>query len=120
MELDNVGHSVAVVHRLFVGEVEVDGDAEVGAGDDDRRNGEVEGEQEDDEREALVLHLAPGEGAGQAEGLGTVPPPAQDGEQSPDQSVQPDPQAQDLYLLPANCFLCRGKMKGRLDKWCFI
>ncbi len=53
MELDDVGDSVAVVHGLFVGEIEVDGNAKVAADDDDRWNGEIEGEHGDDEREVL-------------------------------------------------------------------
>lgn len=109
MELDNVGDSVAVVHRLFVGEIEVDGDSKVAGDDDDRRHDEVEGEHGDDEREALSFHLSPGERAGQAEGLWAILSPAQDREQSPDQSVEPDPYAQHLHLLPADFLICGGK-----------
>lgn len=76
MELDYVGDAVAIVHRLFVGEIEVDGYAEVAAEDDDGGHDQVEGEHGDDEGETLVFHLPPGQGAGQAEGLGAVPPPA--------------------------------------------
>lgn len=36
MDLDNIEDSVVLVHRLFVGEIELDGDAKVAAGDDDR------------------------------------------------------------------------------------
>lgn len=61
MQLDNIRDSVAVVHRFFVGEMELDGDAKVTADDDDRRYGKVEGEHGDDKREALVFHLSPGE-----------------------------------------------------------
>lgn len=55
MELD-----VAVVHRLFVGEIEFDGDAKVAAEDDDSGRGQVEEEQGDNKRESLIFHLAPG------------------------------------------------------------
>lgn len=60
MELDNIGDSVAAVHRLFVGEIELDGNAKVAAGDDDRRHDEVEGEHRDDKGESLMFHLSPG------------------------------------------------------------
>lgn len=83
MEFDDVGDSFAVVHRLFVGKIQVDGDAKVAAHDDDGRHDEVEGEHGDHEREAFIFHLSPGEGAGQAKGLQAVPSPAQNGEQSP-------------------------------------
>lgn len=109
MELDDVGHSVAVLQRPFVGEVQVDGDAEVAADDDGCGEDEVEGEHGDDEREALGFHLAPGERAGQAEGLGAVPPPAQEGAQRPDQSVEPDPQTQHLHFTHADFLICEKK-----------
>lgn len=105
MELENVG--VAVVRRLFVGEIEVDGDAKVAGDDDDRRHDKVQGKHGDDESETLVLHLSPGKRAGQAEGLRAVPPPAQNGEQSPDQTVEPDPHAHDLHCPPADFLICR-------------
>lgn len=60
MELDDVGDSVAVVHRLFVGEIEFDGDAKVAAEDDDSGHDQVEEEQGDNKRESLIFHLAPG------------------------------------------------------------
>lgn len=106
MELDDVWDSFAVVHGLFVGEEEVDGDAEVAADDDHGRSDQVQGKHGDDEREALVLHLRPGQRAGQAEGLGAVTPPTQDGKQSPDQSVEPDPHAQQLHRLPTDFLPC--------------
>lgn len=112
MELYNIGDSVAVVHRLFVGVIELDGDAKVAADDDDRRHDEVERDHGDHKREALMLHLVPGKRARQAEGLRAVPPPAQYGEQSPEQCVQPGPQAQHLHLPPADFLLCREKEKG--------
>lgn len=93
MQLDDVGDSVAVAHRLLVGEVELDSNAEVAADDDHGGDGQVEGEHGDDEGEALVFHLRPGQRAGQAERLGAVAAPAQHGEQSPHQSVEPDPHA---------------------------
>ena len=119
MELDDVGHSVAVLQRPFVGEVEVDGDAEVAADDDGCWDDEVEGEHGDDERAALGFHLAPGERAGEAEGLGAVPPPAQEGTQRPEQSVEPDPQAQLLHRTHADFLTCKKKIK--VLKWfsCF-
>lgn len=110
MELDDVRDALAAL-CLSVGEVELEGDAKVAADDDGRRHGEVEGEHGDDKREALVFHLPPGEWAGHTEGFWPVPPPAQDGEQSPDESVQPRANTQHLYLLPADFLLC-SERKG--------
>lgn len=114
MEFDNVGDSVAVVHRLLVGEVELDGDAKVAAEDDDGGHDQVEEEYGDHEREGLVLHLPPGQRAGQAKGLGAVSTPAHYGEQSPDQSIEPGPQAQHLHLLPADFLPCSGGKKKKV------
>lgn len=115
MDLDNIEDSVVLVHRLFVGEIELDGDAKVAAGDDDRRYDQVEGEHGDDKgREALMFHLSPGKRTGQAKGLWPVPSPAQNGKQSPDQSVQPDPHAQQLCFLPADFLTCKDKMMKAL------
>lgn len=109
MQLDDVGHVVGVVHGLLVGDVEVDGDAEVAAADDDGGRHQVEGENGQHEGEALVLHLRPGQGAGQAEGLGAVAAPAQDGEQGPDQAVEPDPHAHDFHRPPGDLLVCSGR-----------
>lgn len=76
MELDNVWDLVAVIHHLFVCEIEFDGDAKVAADYDDNRQGEVEEENRDDEREALIFHLSPGKRAGHAKGLRAIPSPA--------------------------------------------
>lgn len=113
MELHYVRDLVPVVQRLLVRDVELDGDAEVAAEDDDGRYGEVEGEHGDDEGEALVLHLPPGERAGQAEGLRAVAAPAQQGEQSPEQRVDPRTQAQQLHLPQADLLPCRDEERRR-------
>lgn len=105
MELDNVGDSVAV-HRLFVGEIEVDGDAKVAADDDYGGHCQVEEEHGHDEGEVLKFHLPPGKRAGQAEGLRAVPSPAQNGEHGPHQAVEPNPHAQDLHCLPTDFLIC--------------
>lgn len=114
MHLDDIGYSVAVVQGFLVGEIKVDGDTKVAADDDDTRQGEVEGEKGDDKRETLAFHLSPGERAGQAKGFRAVPSPAQDGEQSPDQTVEPGPYAHDLHCLPADFLNCRVEEKGWL------
>lgn len=108
LQLDDVGHVVDVVHGLLVGEEKVDGDAKVAAADDERGRHQVEGEHGQDEGEALVLHLGPGQRAGQAERLGAVTSPAQDGEEGPDQTVEPDPSAHELHRLPGDFFICSG------------
>lgn len=108
MQLDEVGHVVNVVHGLLVGEEEVDGNPKVAATDDNRGRHQVEGEHGHDEGEALMLHLRPGQRAGQAEGLGAVTSPTQDGEKCPDQAVEPDPRAHDFHRPPGDFFICSG------------
>lgn len=97
MELDDDGDLIAVIHRLFVGEIEFDGNAKVAADDDDCWHDEVEGENGDDERESLIFHLTPGQRAGYAERLRAITPPPQNGEHGPHDAVEPDPHAHDLH-----------------------
>lgn len=111
MELDHIWDSVAVVHRLPVGKIELDGYAKVAAEDDDGRYGQVEEEHGDDKGEAVVFHISPGQRAGQAKGLWPIATPAQYGEQSPDQSIQPGPQAQHLHFDPSDFLSCRERDK---------
>lgn len=113
MHLDNIGYSVAFAGFL-VGDIKVDGNTKVAAEDDDTRQGEVERENGNDERKTLAFHFSPGERAGQAKGFRAVPSPAQDGEQSPDQTVEPGPYAHDLHSLPADFLICSVEEKGWL------
>lgn len=60
------------------------------------------------------VSFVPRQENGQAKGLWPVPSPAQNGKQSPDQSVQPDPHAQQLCFLPADFLTCKDKMMKAL------
>lgn len=69
------------------------GDAEVGAEDDRAGQEGAEHGQSHDEGGVVerILVADPVDGAGQPEGLRPVAPPAQQGQQSPQAGVQPDP-----------------------------
>lgn len=59
MHLDDMGDLVAVFDGL-IGQIELEGNAEVAANDDYRRHDQVKGEHGDDERETLLFHVSPG------------------------------------------------------------
>ena len=104
MHLDDVWDIFAVVEGL-VGNVQLQGNAKVATKDDEGGPQQVEGEDGDDEGEALFLHLSPGQGAGKAKGLWTVPAPAQEREAGPQQGIEPRPQTQELHVPPADLLL---------------
>ena len=76
LHLHSIGDKVAVVRRL-VGDIEPKGNTKVAGDNDDGWNGQVHGKHADDEGRAVLLHLAPGQCAGQAEWLRAIPAPAQ-------------------------------------------
>ena len=102
MHLDNIGYLVAVL----VDVEELQDDAGVAEDDDRGGHDQVEGEHGDDKGEAFVLHLSPGQRAGQAKGLGPVSAPAQYGAQGPEQGVEPRPRAQELHVAAADLLIC--------------
>lgn len=73
--------------------VQLPGDAEVGAEDDGAGQEGAERGQGHDEGGVVerLLEADPVDGARQSEGLRPVAPPAQQGQQSPQAGVQPDP-----------------------------
>ena len=99
---DNVWDLKTRPAAVPVGAVELEADAEVAGDDDERGENQVEAHYGNDEGEAVVLHPLPGQGAGQAEGFGAIPAPADDGEQGPGEGVQPYPRTQDLHRPSAD------------------